>query len=77
VVVSTHNLSMATELGERCLVLGEGGRPLYDGPLPEALHDRALLESANLVHRHRHRHDGDTHAYMHAHTHAHDWESSR
>lgn len=73
VVVSTHNLSMATELGERCLVLGEGGRPLYDGPLPEALHDRALLESANLVHRHRHRHDG----VEHAHTHAHDWESSR
>lgn len=73
VVVSTHNLSMATELGERCLVLGEGGRPLYDGPLQEALHDRALLESADLVHRHRHRHDG----VEHAHTHTHDWESSR
>ena len=73
VIVSTHNLSMATELGERCLVLGEGGRPLYDGPLREALHDRALLESANLVHRHRHRHDG----VEHAHTHTHDWESSR
>ena len=71
VIVSTHNLSMATELGERCLVLGEGGRPLYDGPLREALHDRALLESANLVHRHRH--DG----VEHAHTHTHDWESSR
>ena len=77
VIVSTHNLSMAAELGERCLVLGEGGRPLYDGPLQAALRDRALLEAANLVHRHRHRHDGGTHAYLHAHTHAHDWESSR
>jgi cobalt/nickel transport system ATP-binding protein len=73
VVVSTHNLSMATELGERGLVLGEGGRVLYDGPLQEALRDRALLESANLVHRHRHRHGG----VEHAHTHSHDWESSR
>ena len=73
VVTSTHNLSMAAELGERALMLGEGGRVLYDGPLREALRDRALLESANLVHRHRHRHDG----VEHAHTHSHDWESSR
>jgi cobalt/nickel transport system ATP-binding protein len=73
VVVSTHNLSMAAELGERALVLGEGGRLLHDGPLQAALRDRALLEAANLVHRHRHRHDG----VEHAHTHSHDWESSR
>ncbi|MBZ0143534.1 MAG: energy-coupling factor ABC transporter ATP-binding protein [Rhodocyclaceae bacterium] len=73
VVTSTHNLSMAAELGERAIVLGEGGRLLYDGPLQEALRDRALLEAANLVHRHRHRHDG----IEHAHTHSHDWESSR
>jgi cobalt/nickel transport system ATP-binding protein len=73
VIVSTHNLSMATELGERGLVLGEGGRVLFDGALADALRDRALLESANLVHRHRHRHDG----VEHAHTHSHDWESSR
>ncbi|MBM3392023.1 MAG: ABC transporter ATP-binding protein [Betaproteobacteria bacterium] len=77
VVTSTHNLSMASELGERAFVLGEGGRLLFDGPLQDALRDRALLEAANLVHRHRHRHGGDTHAYMHAHTHSHDWESSR
>ena len=73
VIVSTHNLSMAMELGERGLVLGEGGRVLFDGALADALRDRALLESANLVHRHRHRHDG----VEHAHTHSHDWESSR
>ncbi|MCK6383006.1 MAG: energy-coupling factor ABC transporter ATP-binding protein [Rhodocyclaceae bacterium] len=73
VVTSTHNLSMAAELGERALVLGEGGRVLFDGALHDALRDRALMESANLVHRHRHRHDG----VVHAHTHSHDWESSR
>lgn len=73
VLTSTHNLSMAAELGERALVLGEGGRVLFDGALHEALRDQALLEAANLVHRHRHRHGG----VEHAHTHSHDWESSR
>lgn len=71
VIVSTHNLSMATELGERALVLGEDGRALYDGPLQAALRDRALLEAANLVHRHRHG------GIEHVHSHGHDWESSR
>jgi hypothetical protein len=66
VVTSTHNLSMAAELGERAIVLGEGGRLLYDGPLQEALRDRALLEAANLVHRHRHRHDGIEHVHTHS-----------
>lgn len=73
VVVSTHNLSMAAELGERALVLGEGGKPLFDGPLAEALRDRALLAAANLSHVHRHRHG----RLMHAHGHVHDGESSR
>ncbi len=73
VMVSTHNLSMAAELGERALVLAEGGRLLFDGSLGQALRNRQLLEAAKLVHSHRHRHDG----VMHVHTHAHDWESSR
>jgi len=73
VVTSTHNLSMAAELGERALVMGEGGRVLFNGAITEALRDQALLEAANLMHRHRHRHDGAEHV----HAHAHDWESSR
>jgi cobalt/nickel transport system ATP-binding protein len=70
VLVSTHNLSMAAELGSRCLVLGEGGRLLYDGPIRPALGDADLLERANLVHRHRHRHG----PLLHTHLHAHDWD---
>ncbi|MBI3148196.1 MAG: ABC transporter ATP-binding protein [Betaproteobacteria bacterium] len=73
VLVSTHNLSMAAELGDRALVLGERGRLLHDGTVAEVLRDRELLEAANLVHRHRHRHAGLTHV----HTHGHDWEASR
>lgn len=69
-LTATHNLSMAPELGERALVLGEDHRLLHDGPIEPFLKDRELLIEANLVHSHRHRH-GDT---SHRHFHIHDWE---
>lgn len=72
VVVSTHNLSMAAELGTRCLVLGEDGKLMFDGPVQVALADLALLEAANLAHRHRHHHGG----VEHAHVHVHNWEAT-
>lgn len=72
VVAATHNLSLAAELGSRCLVLGAGGRLLYDGPVTAALGNLALLEEARLAHRHRHRHDGS----LHSHVHVHDWEGN-
>lgn len=69
VVVSTHNLSMAAELGQRCVILGPGGRLCFDGPADQALEDLELLDRANLVHRHRHRHGAITHSHLHVH----DW----
>jgi cobalt/nickel transport system ATP-binding protein len=71
-LISTHNLSLAAELGERALILDEHGQLIYDGPLATALHDLDLLQAAGLAHRHRHRHGGTAHAHLHAH----DWESS-
>lgn len=71
VIVSTHNLSMAAELGSRCVVLGHGGEILFDGPARMALSGTELLEKAGLAHRHRHRHQG---GLMHSHPHAHDWQ---
>ncbi|GAO34993.1 ABC transporter [Sulfuricella sp. T08] len=71
VIVSTHNLSMAAELGSRCLVLGERGEILFDGPVEQALRATELLEKANLAHRHKHRHGG----VEHVHVHAHDWDT--
>ncbi len=70
-LISTHNLSLAAELGSRALVMGETGTLLYDGPLAPALGDLELLNRAGLAHRHRHRH-GD---HAHAHLHTHDWEA--
>jgi cobalt/nickel transport system ATP-binding protein len=70
VIITTHNLSMAAELGERCLIMDEQGRLCFDGPVKQALGDMALLQRANLVHRHHHRHGG----FSHTHPHVHDWE---
>ncbi|MGE5026840.1 MAG: ATP-binding cassette domain-containing protein, partial [Betaproteobacteria bacterium] len=69
-VVATHNLSLAAELGERCVVLGQDGRITFDGPTKAALSDMPLLERAGLAHRHVHHHDG----VEHVHVHVHDWQ---
>lgn len=69
VVASTHSLSLAAELGSRCIVLGNGGEILFDGPTRMALTGMELLERAGLAHRHKHRHGGAEHAHIHGH----DW----
>ncbi|MBD3237548.1 MAG: ATP-binding cassette domain-containing protein [Candidatus Eisenbacteria bacterium] len=69
-IVTTHNLSLAAELGARVWILSEDHALIHDGPLQEALADHDLLLRANLVHRHRHRH-GDE---VHRHYHVHDWD---
>lgn len=70
VITTTHNLSLAAELGDRTLLLGEDHRLLADGPLEPLLADRERLLAANLLHTHRHRHDGE----VHRHYHLHDWD---
>ncbi|MES9992623.1 MAG: ABC transporter ATP-binding protein [Candidatus Thiodiazotropha sp.] len=70
VIVTTHNLSMAAELGERCLIMDEQGSIRFDGAVKQALQDMELLQQANLVHRHLHRHG----SISHSHPHVHDWE---
>lgn len=69
-LVTTHNLSLAPELGARALLLSEAHTLIYDGPSGGLLQDRDRLLQANLVHAHRHRHG----AIEHRHWHAHDWD---
>ncbi len=69
-LTTTHNLSLAPELGNRALVLGEDHSLIHDGPIQALLADMNLLAAANLVHTHRHRHGN----LEHRHTHVHDWQ---
>ncbi|MFH1842126.1 MAG: ABC transporter ATP-binding protein [bacterium] len=69
-VVTTHNLSLAVELGERFILLGEDHMILHDGPSDNLPDDQELLLRANLVHIHRHLHEG----VEHRHFHIHDWD---
>jgi cobalt/nickel transport system ATP-binding protein len=69
-VVTTHNLSLAGELGRRTLVLSESHELIYDGEIGKLLGDTEKLLKANLLHIHRHRHP----ELEHSHYHTHDWE---
>jgi cobalt/nickel transport system ATP-binding protein len=69
-LTTTHNLSLAPELGQRALVLGEDHRLIYDGPIEAFLGNLDLLVAANLAHVHRHQHGG----LEHRHWHTHGWE---
>jgi cobalt/nickel transport system ATP-binding protein len=69
-LVTTHNLSMASELGDRTIVLSEDHRVVYDGAVTELLGDTEKLIEANLVHVHRHRHG----EIEHRHFHTHEWD---
>lgn len=69
-IVTTHNLSLGSELGERALILSEEHRLIYDGDFAPLLKNPATLREANLVHTHRHRHEG----VEHLHSHTHDWD---
>lgn len=68
-VTTTHNLSLAPELGQRALVLNEAHTLIHDGDIEPFLADVDALIGANLAHSHRHRHGG----VEHRHYHGHDW----
>ncbi len=67
-VVSTHNLSVAEELGSRAVLIAHG-RPgvCFDGPTSRLLGDERLLVESGLAHRHAHRHGALGHAHYHVH----------
>jgi len=68
-VISTHNLSLAYELGDRAIVLDNTHSIIYDGDIKELFKNEEILLKANLMHKHKHRH-GDV---LHSHFHIHNW----
>jgi len=70
-VIATHQLGLATELGERALILSDRHRLVFDGPVHQALADTELLLANGLAHAHVHRHPDEK--LIHHHPHVHDW----
>ena len=68
-IISTHNLSLAQELGDRAIVMDNTHKIIYDGDIQELLHNQDILYQANLIHKHKHRHKNT----IHSHFHIHDW----
>ncbi len=68
VIVSTHNLSIAEELGARAVLLApERAGVCFDGATAELLGNEPLLVETGLAHRHAHRHGATAHAHYHVH----------
>ncbi len=67
-IISTHNLSLASELGQRALVLSPEHKLLYDGALETFLNDLERLKEAKLLHKHRHKHGEVEHSHFHIHS---------
>ncbi len=66
-VITTHNLSLSLELGDRGLVLSENHKIIYDGNLDDFINNFDLLKKAGLVHTHKHRHGNLEHKHYHTH----------
>ena len=49
IVTATHDLELASDISQRCIILSEAHRLAGDGPTKELLANRSLLQQVNLV----------------------------
>lgn len=70
-VIATHDLNLAFDIADRCVLL-ERGRLAATGEPRDIVRDTALLSRVNLIHEHLHRHaSGIVHSHPHRHPHEH------
>jgi len=68
VIATTHNLTIAEELGARALALAPDRAGFcFDGSTGQLLENEPLLVETGLAHRHAHRHGSAAHAHFHVH----------
>jgi cobalt/nickel transport system ATP-binding protein len=67
IITATHDLELASETSEHCVILDESHRLVGSGRTEELLDDTELLLGANLIHEHQHRHGLTFHSHPHAH----------
>ena len=67
-ITSTHNLSVAEELGNRAILLAPGrAGVLHDGPASAVARNGPLLVTSGLAHLHAHQHGAKAHVHFHVH----------
>jgi len=67
IITSTHNLDLAHAISKRALVLSEDHQLVYDGPCHQALEDKPLLMSVNLIDEYCHVHGEEEHKHRYIH----------
>jgi cobalt/nickel transport system ATP-binding protein len=67
IITATHDLELAADTSDRCIVLTEQHAVASEGPTDEMINNWSLLLNANLVHIHAHRHGQVLHTHPHAH----------
>ena len=67
IVLATHDLELAADVTDRCVIFDEQHGVAGDGPTDKMLADWELLLKVNLAHEHPHRHGGVVHTHPHAH----------
>ncbi|MDD2385090.1 MAG: ABC transporter ATP-binding protein [Sulfurospirillaceae bacterium] len=66
-LISTHNISIAYELGDKALVLNENHQLIFDGAIDTLMADKNRLIEGNLLHIHKHKHKDFHHSHYHMH----------
>jgi cobalt/nickel transport system ATP-binding protein len=66
IITATHDLELAADTSDRCVILNEQHSVAAEGPTEEILGNWDLLLNANLVHVHAHRHGHVLHTHPHA-----------
>lgn len=65
IIIATHDLSLASDISNRVVVLNEEHKIAADGNTMDILDNRKLLLEVNLIHEHAHRHGETVHVHSH------------
>jgi cobalt/nickel transport system ATP-binding protein len=68
IITATHDLELAADITDHCVVLNEQHSMASEGHTEEILDNWNLLLDSNLVHVHAHRHGQVLHTHPHAHS---------
>jgi cobalt/nickel transport system ATP-binding protein len=68
IITATHDLELAADTSDRCIVLTEQHGMAGEGTIQQVLGNWDLLLNVNLVHVHAHRHGQVLHTHPHAHS---------